>query len=105
MRASTTDDNAAFADSDKSNVKIYFLTVPKNDMTILLKMKRQISDERLANLLCISVQTFRKKKKNPDNFTLLELQGRALKFSPIQDASIILGRYITAKEAKDFILM
>ncbi len=28
MRASTTDDNAAFADSDKSNVKIYFLTVP-----------------------------------------------------------------------------
>ena len=29
MRASTTDDNVAFADSDKSNVKIYFLTVPK----------------------------------------------------------------------------
>ena len=28
MRASTTDDNVAFADSDKSNVKIYFLTVP-----------------------------------------------------------------------------
>ncbi len=36
MRASTTDDNAAFADSDKSNVKIYFLTAPKAHLQVLI---------------------------------------------------------------------
>lgn len=65
------------------------------------------TDEQLAKLLCISVQTFRKRKKDPDYFTLIELQslGRTLKFTPIQAASIVLGRDITAKEVKDFILM
>lgn len=65
------------------------------------------TDEQLAKLLCVTIQTFRKRKKDPDNFTLLELQslGRILKFTPIQAASIILGRDITAKEVKDFILM
>lgn len=65
------------------------------------------TDEQLAKRLCISVQTFRKRKKDPDYFTLVELQtlSRALKFTPIQAASIVLGRDITAKEVKDFILM
>lgn len=65
------------------------------------------TDEQLAKRLCISVQTFLQRKKDPDNFTLTELQslGRALKFTPIQAASIILGRDITTKEVKDFILM
>ncbi len=43
MRASTTDDNAAFADSDKSNVKIYFLTVPK-----LLSLNARIKAARIG---------------------------------------------------------
>lgn len=65
------------------------------------------TDERLAKLLCITVQTFRKRKNDPDTFTLVELQSlsRALKFTSIQAASIILGRDIMAKEVKDFILM
>lgn len=65
------------------------------------------TDEQLAKLLGISLQTFRKKKQTPDNFTLFELQAlsHTLKFTPIQAASIILGRDITAKEVKDFILM
>ncbi len=65
------------------------------------------NDEQLAKLLGISLQTFRKKKQTPDNFTLFELQAlsHTLKFTPIQAAGIILGRDITAKEVKDFILM
>lgn len=64
-------------------------------------------DEQLAKLLCISIQTFRKRKKDPDYFTLVELQSlvRTLKFTPIQAASLVLGCDITAKETKDFILM
>ncbi len=52
------------------------------------------TDEQLAKLLCVTVQTFRKRKKAPDNFTLIELQslGRTLKFTPVQAVSIILGR-------------
>lgn len=65
------------------------------------------SDETLAKSLMLSVNTFRNRKKNPDNFTLIELQqlSRTLKFTPVQAASIILGRDISAKEVKDFILM
>lgn len=65
------------------------------------------TDEHLAKILCITVQTFRRRMKYPDSFTLNELQslGHTLKFTPIQAASIILGRDITAKEVKDFILM
>ena len=49
MRASTTDDNAAFADSDKSNVKIYFLTVPKyyEVVYILFHTGMRISDDHV----------------------------------------------------------
>jgi len=65
------------------------------------------TDEQLAKLLSICVQTMRKRKQNPDSFTLFELQAlsRTLKFTPVQAASMILGRDITSKEVKDFILM
>jgi len=65
------------------------------------------TDEQLAKLLSLSPQTIRRRKKDPDTFTLWELQAlsRTLKFSPIQAASIVLGRDITAKEVKNFILM
>lgn len=64
-------------------------------------------DEQLTKLLCILIQTFRKRNKDPDYFTLVKLQslGRTLEFTPIQAASVVLGRDITAKEMKDFILM
>ena len=65
------------------------------------------TDEQLAKYMGVSVQTVKKRKKEPDTFTLEELHrlNRALKFTPIQAASIILERDLTAKEVKDFILM
>ena len=47
-----------------------------------------ISDESIAKYLHMSLATFKKKKVRP-----------------VQAASIALGRNITAKEVKDFILM
>ena len=65
------------------------------------------TDEQLAKFLSLSPQTIRKRKKDPETFTLWELQAlsRILKFTPVQAASITLGRDITAKEVKNFILM
>lgn len=55
----------------------------------------------------MSLATFRKKKARPVNFDLMDIHAlsRYLKFTPVQAASIALGRDITAKEVKDFILM
>lgn len=66
-----------------------------------------ITDEFLASRLGISVSTFKKRKTHPGTFTLNELHliAKHLKFTPVQAASIALGRDITAKEVKDFILM
>ena len=65
-----------------------------------------ITDEFLAEHLCIGISTFRKRKSHPELFTLGELQilSKHLKFSPIQAASIVLGRDISSKEIKEFIL-
>ena len=65
------------------------------------------TDEDLAKPLGVTLQTIKRRKKDPENFTLFELQalGRTLKFTPVQAASIVLGRDITSKEVKDFILM
>lgn len=66
-----------------------------------------VSDEFLAEHLHISLATFRKKKSRPVNFDLIDIHAlsRYLKFTPVQAASIALGRNITAKEVKDFILL
>ena len=66
-----------------------------------------ITNENLAKLLGVTPQTIRNRKKKPETFTLWELHAlsRTLKFTPIQAASIVLGRDLTAKEVKDFILM
>ena len=66
-----------------------------------------ITDEFLAEHLGISISTFRKKKTHPETFDLIDIQmlSKYLKFTPVQAASITLGRDITAKEVKDFILM
>lgn len=65
-----------------------------------------ITDEFLAEHLAISIATFRKRKSHPETFTLRELQylSKYLKFTPIQAASIALGRDITSKEVKEFIM-
>lgn len=65
-----------------------------------------IDDEGLAHYLGVVPGTVRNKKKKPETFTLRELQavGKALKFSPIQAASIVLGRDLTKSEIKDFII-
>ena len=66
-----------------------------------------ISDEFLAEHLNMSLMTFKKKKARPVNFDLMDIHvlSKHLKFTPVQAASIALGRDITAKEVKDFILM
>lgn len=66
-----------------------------------------ISDEFLADHLNMSLTTFRKKKSRPVKFDLIDVHvlAKHLKFTPLQAASIALGRDITAKEVKNFILM
>lgn len=66
-----------------------------------------ISNASLAKCLGVSPQTLTKRKANPETFTLQELQfvAKLLKFTPVQAASIVLGRDLTAKEIKDFILL
>lgn len=66
-----------------------------------------ITDEFLAEHLGMTALTFRKKKKRPETFDLMDIQNlsKYLKFTPVQAASIALGREITSKEVKDFILL
>ena len=66
-----------------------------------------ISNASLAKYLGFSLQTLAKRKANPGTFTIEELQhvAKFLKFTPVQAASIALGRDLTAKEIKDFILL
>lgn len=68
--------------------------------------RQGIDDARLAKYLGVVPETVRNKKKRPETFTLRELQAvsRVLKFSPVQAASIVLGRDLTASEIKNFIL-
>lgn len=67
-----------------------------------------LNDEFIAKCIGGHVITFRNKVNNePEKIRLDELQAMAktLKFTPIQAASIVLGRDLTAKEVKNFILM
>lgn len=68
--------------------------------------RQGIDDAGLAKCLGVVPDTVRNKKKRPETFTLRELQtvSRALKFSPIQAASIVLGRDLTTSEIRDFVL-
>lgn len=67
-----------------------------------------VDDHQLAKSLGIVVETYRNKKNHqPGQFSLEDMQALAkmLKFTPVQAASVLLGRDLTAKEIKDFILM
>ncbi len=68
--------------------------------------REDYTDSEMATLLGISLSTYKSKKSDPGRFTLKEIAaiGRVLKFTPFQWASIGLGRELTAKEIKEFIL-
>lgn len=71
-------------------------------------MERQaLKDEDMAGRLGVTRLTVQNKRKRPETFSLQEVQrlSKILKFTPIQAASIVLGRDLTTKEIKDFILM
>ena len=66
-----------------------------------------IGDEQLANRMGVCKKTVQNRRDKPENYTLKELwvAAKVLKLTPIQAASIVLGRPITSKEIKEFILM
>ena len=72
---------------------------------ISCNMEREDMDnKKLALILGQDVVTIRRKRNNPENFTVRDMQ-RLAKFTPIQAASVVLGRDLTTKEVRDFILM
>lgn len=72
------------------------------------QMERQaFNDGVVAARLGIAKQTYQNKYKRPETFTLKEVcnLSKVLKFTPIQAASIVLGRDLTSREIKEFILL
>ena len=61
----------------------------------------------LAAQMGRTARTIQTRRERPENFTLGELWAAAkvLKLTPIQAASIVLGRTLTSKEIKEFIVM
>jgi len=67
----------------------------------------RIDEERMATQIGATKRTVQNKRKQPGDFELKDIQklAKLLKFTPIQAASIVLGRDLTTKEIKEFILM
>lgn len=66
-----------------------------------------ISEEDITLKLGFTPRTFRNKRDNPETFTMEELWklSKILKFTPIQNASILAGQALTSGEVKKFILL
>jgi len=66
-----------------------------------------LKDEQVALKLHMATRSLRNRRDSPEKFTLEELWSAAqtLKLTPVQAASIVLGRNFTSKEIKEFILM
>lgn len=66
-----------------------------------------ISEETLAIKTGVTKRTVQNRRDRPENYTLGELWtlAKTLKLTPIQAASIVLGRTLTSKEIKEFIVM
>ncbi len=66
-----------------------------------------ISEDVLATKLGVTKRTVQNRRDRPENYTLEELWSlsKALKLPPIQAASVVLGRPLTNKEIKEFILL
>lgn len=69
--------------------------------------RHHLDEEQLAVKVGVTKRTIQNKRKQPETLTLQELQrmAKALKFTPFQAASVLLGRELTAKEIREFILM
>lgn len=69
--------------------------------------RHRFDDEQLAHRVGVAKKTIQNKKNRPETLTLKELQiiAKTLKFTPIQAASVVLGRDLTSREIKEFIMM
>lgn len=66
-----------------------------------------ISEDEVAARAGFTKRTLQNKRAKPETFSLDELQkiGKTLKFTPVQAASIIMGRVVTSKEVKEFLML
>lgn len=66
-----------------------------------------VDEDTLAARMRVTKKTVQNRRKKPESFTLEQLQAiaKTLKWTPVQAASVVLGRPLTSKELKDFILM
>lgn len=66
-----------------------------------------VDEEALAMQIGITRRTIITRREKPETFTLQELRkmAKTLKWTPVQAASVVLGRPLTSKEVKDFIMM
>lgn len=66
-----------------------------------------VDEEALAMQIGITRRTIVTRREKPETFTLQELRkmAKTLKWTPVQAASVVLGRPLTSKEVKDFIMM
>ncbi len=71
------------------------------------KERYGVDDVALAAQSGVTDRTLRSRRDDPGMYRLEELWAlaRELRFTPTQAVSIVLGRDLTAKEIKDFILM
>lgn len=67
----------------------------------------RLDSETIAARMGFAERTFRNKRENPETFTMDELWklSKILKFTPIQNASILAGQALTSGEVKKFILL
>lgn len=66
-----------------------------------------VDEETVAIKLGVTPRTFRNKRERPETFTMDELwkMSKILKFTPIQNVSILTGKALTSREIKEFILL
>lgn len=66
-----------------------------------------VDEEALAMQIGITRRTIVTRREKPETFTLQELRkmAKTLKWTPAQAASVVLGRPLTSKEIKEFIIM
>lgn len=66
-----------------------------------------VSEDLMAAKLGVTKRTIQSRRNHPESFELKDIQrlAKILKFTPIQAASMVLGRDLTNKEIKEFILM
>lgn len=66
-----------------------------------------ISEDLMAAKMGVTTRTVQNRRVMPRNFTLEELWAlsKTLKWTPIQAAEIALGRTLSSKEIKEFIVM